>query len=44
MDSGTKAQLYIELLNKYIYFAEKGLTGVTEVRHMCLKKIGPVHS
>ena len=30
MDPGTKAQLYIELLNKYIYFAEKGLTGVTE--------------
>ena len=29
MDSGTKAQLYIELLNKYIYFAEKGLTGIT---------------
>ena len=24
MDPGTKAQLYIELLNKYIFFAEKG--------------------
>merc|ERR1712122_333247 len=30
MDSGTKAQLYVELLNKYIFFAEKGHTGVTE--------------
>ena len=30
MDSGTKAQLYIELLNKYIYFAEKGLDGVSD--------------
>lgn len=30
MDAGTKAQLYVELLNKYIFFAEKGHTGVTE--------------
>ena len=30
MDSGTKAQLYIELLNKYIYFVEKGLDGVSD--------------
>ena len=30
MDSATKAQLYVELLNKYIFFAEKGHTGVTE--------------
>ena len=30
MDPGTKAQLYIELLNKYIFFAEKGHTGVSE--------------
>ncbi len=30
MDPGTKAQLYIELLNKYIFFAEKGHPGVTE--------------
>ena len=30
MDSGTKAQLYVELLNKYIFFAEKGHTGVTD--------------
>lgn len=30
MDPGTKAQLYVELLNKYIYFSEKGHSGVTE--------------
>ena len=30
MDAGTKAQLYVELLNKYIFFAEKGHTGITD--------------
>lgn len=30
MDAGTKAQLYIELLNKYIFFCEKGHTTITE--------------
>jgi hypothetical protein len=30
MDPGTKAQLYTELLNKYIFFYEKGHTGITE--------------
>ena len=30
MDSGTKAQLYVELLNKYIYFYEKFHTLITE--------------
>ena len=28
MDSGTKAQLYVELLNKYVYFYERGHTGI----------------
>merc|ERR1712223_1098020 len=30
MDSGTKAQLYVELLNKYVYFYEKFHTLITE--------------
>merc|ERR1712241_1591749 len=30
MDPGTKAQLYIELLNKYIFFAEKFHSLITE--------------
>jgi vacuolar protein sorting-associated protein 35 len=30
MDPGTKAQLYIELLNKYIFYYEKGHSGITE--------------
>ena len=30
MDSGTKAQLYVELLNKYIYFYEKFHSLITE--------------
>ena len=30
MDPGTKAQLYTELLNKYIFFYEKGHTGINE--------------
>jgi len=29
MDPGTKAQLYTELLNKYIFFREKGLQAVS---------------
>ena len=28
MDSGTKAQLYVELLNKYVYFYEHGHAGI----------------
>merc|ERR1712029_111463 len=28
MDSGTKAQLYVGLLNKYVYFYERGHTGI----------------
>merc|ERR1719391_150519 len=28
MDSGTKAQLYVELLNKYVYFYERGHAGI----------------
>merc|ERR1719411_375353 len=30
MDSGTKAQLYVELLNKYVYFYEKFHSLITE--------------
>jgi hypothetical protein len=30
MDPGTKAQLYTELLNKYLFFYEKGHSGITE--------------
>ena len=30
MDPGTKAQLYIELINKYMFFYERGHTGITE--------------
>jgi len=30
MDSGTKAQLFVELLNKYVYFYEKGHSGITQ--------------
>ena len=30
MDSGTKAQLYVELLNKYVYFYEKGHSGISQ--------------
>ena len=30
MDSGTKAQLYVELLNKYVYFYEKHHSLITE--------------
>ena len=30
MDSGTKAQLYVELLNKYVYFYEKLHSLITE--------------
>ena len=29
MDSGTKVQLYVELLNKYVYFYEKGVTAIS---------------
>ncbi len=28
MDAGTKVQLYVELLNKYVYFYEKGVASV----------------
>ena len=28
MDSGTKAQLYVELLNKYVYFYAHGHAGI----------------
>jgi vacuolar protein sorting-associated protein 35 len=28
MDNGTKVQLYVELLNKYVYFYEKGVSSV----------------
>ena len=30
MDPGTKAQLYVELLNKYVFFYEKGHPGINE--------------
>ena len=30
MDPGTKAQLYTELLNKYIFFSEKGHEGIND--------------
>lgn len=30
MDGGTKVQLYVELLNKYLYFYEKGVRTITE--------------
>merc|ERR1719412_2461417 len=40
MDPGTKAQLYIELLNKYIFFSEKGHTGVSdEILQELVKRI-----
>ena len=40
MDSGTKAQLYVELLNKYIFFAEKGHSGVSdEILQELVKRI-----
>ncbi len=45
MDPGTKAQLYTELLNKYIFFYEKGHTGITEeilqelIKRVQVKKI-----
>ena len=40
MDPGTKTQLYIELLNKYIFFAEKGHVGVSdEIMQELIKRI-----
>ena len=41
MDPGTKAQLYIELLNKYIFFAEKGnlLRGIDICSGASLKEL-----
>ena len=30
MDSGTKAQLYVELLNKYVFFYEKGHSTISQ--------------
>ena len=30
MDSGTKLQLLVELLNKYMYFFEKGVKSITQ--------------
>jgi len=40
MDPGTKTQLYIELLNKYIFFAEKGHSGISdEIMQELIKRI-----
>merc|ERR1711962_1266306 len=40
MDPGTKTQLYIELLNKYIFFAEKGHAGISdEIMQELIKRI-----
>ena len=43
MDPGTKAQLYIELLNKYIFFAEKGnlFRGIDICSGAALKGVRP---
>ena len=40
MDPGTKAQLYTELLNKYIFFYEKGHEGINdEIIQELIKRI-----
>ena len=40
MDPGTKAQLYTELLNKYIFFYEKGHTGINdEILQELIKRV-----
>ena len=41
MDPGTRLQLFVELLNKYLYFHEKGVASITEgVLQELLDKIG----
>jgi hypothetical protein len=39
MDPGTKAQLYTELLNKYIFFYEKGLAINEEILQELIKRV-----
>ena len=40
MDAATKVQLFVELLNKYVYFYDKGVEAITvdmlQVRIKCL--------